>query len=163
MSWEVVSYWIENHPGLASWVQAVGSILAIIMATLIANSDSRARRRAEKEARLGALLCSITAVVDAQARVIAGFAMAKKTGVSHALVDAIKFSFKNSEGHLKEVMSIDGVDSKIYIHLYAVRIALEEAVHLLDLVSNQKTSGEDILSRLSASLESLIKMRNSKG
>lgn len=39
MSWECVSYWIEHHPGLASWVQAVGSICAIIYAVRIANKQ----------------------------------------------------------------------------------------------------------------------------
>ncbi|MEF0144351.1 MULTISPECIES: hypothetical protein [Pseudomonas] len=39
MSWECISYWIEHHPGLASWVQAVGSICAIIYAVRIANKQ----------------------------------------------------------------------------------------------------------------------------
>ncbi|NMZ25061.1 hypothetical protein HBO02_21825 [Pseudomonas proteolytica] len=39
MSWEVVSCWIEGHPGLASWVQAFGSISAIIYAVRIANKQ----------------------------------------------------------------------------------------------------------------------------
>lgn len=29
MSWEVISCWIEMHPGLASWLQALFSVLAI--------------------------------------------------------------------------------------------------------------------------------------
>jgi len=41
MSWECVSYWIEHHPGLASWVQAVGSIAAILAAIKIASSQRR--------------------------------------------------------------------------------------------------------------------------
>lgn len=39
MSWEYISCWIEHHPGLASWVQAVGSICAIIYAVRIANKQ----------------------------------------------------------------------------------------------------------------------------
>lgn len=39
MGWEVVSCWIEGHPGLASWVQAFGSIGAIIYAVRIANKQ----------------------------------------------------------------------------------------------------------------------------
>ena len=39
MSWEVFSRWIEGHPGLASWVQAFGSIAAIIGAFAISYSQ----------------------------------------------------------------------------------------------------------------------------
>jgi len=44
--WDCVSYWIEHHPGLASWVQAIGSIGAIIAAGYfpIAHEKSRERR-----------------------------------------------------------------------------------------------------------------------
>lgn len=39
MSLECISYWIEHHPGLASWVQAVGSIASIWAAFLIGNKQ----------------------------------------------------------------------------------------------------------------------------
>jgi hypothetical protein len=35
MTWSCISYWIEHNPGLASWVQAIGAILAIIAALLV--------------------------------------------------------------------------------------------------------------------------------
>ncbi|NWB63671.1 hypothetical protein [Pseudomonas sp. F1002] len=46
MSWEVVSCWIEAHPGLAAWLQAVFSVLAICAAGYfpIAHEERRARR-----------------------------------------------------------------------------------------------------------------------
>ena len=40
MNWECVSYWIEHHPGLASWVQAIGSILAIVGAVAVSRSQA---------------------------------------------------------------------------------------------------------------------------
>lgn len=40
MSWECISYWIEHHPGLASWVQAIGSILAIVGAVAVSRSQA---------------------------------------------------------------------------------------------------------------------------
>ncbi len=40
MSWDCVSYWIEHHPGLASWVQAIGSILAIVGAVAVSRSQA---------------------------------------------------------------------------------------------------------------------------
>lgn len=48
MSWEVVFDWIEHHPGLSSWVQAVGSILAILVAVRIASSQRREQLRNEQ-------------------------------------------------------------------------------------------------------------------
>ncbi|WP_339455801.1 hypothetical protein [Pseudomonas sp. EA_65y_Pfl1_P120] len=162
MSWEVFSCWIESHPGLASWVQALGSILAILAAIWIANRDSRFRRNADRELRLGALVRAITAVKDARARVVAGFEGVQKIGASRNLVDAIKSDLQKSEQHLKEAMSIGGVDSKIYVHLYDARTAIEEATQVLYLVSAEKTSGQNILNRLSLALESLKEMQDTK-
>lgn len=48
MSWESISYWIEHHPGLASWVQAVGSIIAILVAVRVASSQRREQLRNER-------------------------------------------------------------------------------------------------------------------
>jgi len=48
MGWESVSCWIEHHPGLASWVQSVGSILAIFVAVWIASSQKREQLRNER-------------------------------------------------------------------------------------------------------------------
>lgn len=48
MNWESISYWIEHHPGLASWVQAVGSILAILVAVRVASSQKREQLRNER-------------------------------------------------------------------------------------------------------------------
>lgn len=49
MSWESVSYWIEHHPGLASWVQAVGSVAAILVAIYIASGQTRKAGRDKRE------------------------------------------------------------------------------------------------------------------
>jgi hypothetical protein len=43
--------WIEQHPGTGSWVQAVGSILALIVAFWIANAQSREASREAKAAK----------------------------------------------------------------------------------------------------------------
>jgi hypothetical protein len=39
-------HWIEAHPGLAAWVQAVGAILAIVFAFLIVYLQQRLERNA---------------------------------------------------------------------------------------------------------------------
>lgn len=62
MSWEVVSSWIESHPGLASWVQAFGSIAALGIAIWVASSQRRTQlSTAEKIAldRVGALVAVV--------------------------------------------------------------------------------------------------------
>jgi hypothetical protein len=159
MSWECVSYWIEHHPGLASWVQAVGSIMAILAAIWIANRDSRFRRNADIEARRGALVRAITAVEDAESRVVSGFEGVTKIGASRNLVDAIKADLAKSEVHLKEAMSIQGVDSEIYIQLYEARTAVEAASQILYLVSGEKQEGDLVLDRLATVLDSLKKMK----
>jgi hypothetical protein len=50
MSWESISYWIEHHPGLASWVQAVGAIASIWGAILISRSQQKAQSKAAAKA-----------------------------------------------------------------------------------------------------------------
>ncbi|WP_223535367.1 hypothetical protein [Pseudomonas sp. GL-B-16] len=50
MSWEVVSCWIESHPGLASWVQAVGSIASIWGAFAISNKQQKIQIKLAKKA-----------------------------------------------------------------------------------------------------------------
>lgn len=45
MSWENISFWIEHHPGLASWVQAIGSLLALAVAIGVARQQGRQSRK----------------------------------------------------------------------------------------------------------------------
>ncbi|NWA24713.1 hypothetical protein HX866_07395 [Pseudomonas gingeri] len=45
MSWEIVSYWVESHPGLASWVQAIGSHVALVVAIGVAWWQGRQSRK----------------------------------------------------------------------------------------------------------------------
>jgi hypothetical protein len=66
MSWEVISCWIEGHPGLASWVQAVGGIASIWAAFLIGNRQIREQNRIRKEEQRAHLL-SIYSVVRSAA------------------------------------------------------------------------------------------------
>jgi hypothetical protein len=54
--------WIETHPGLAAWVQAIGAILAIVVAFLVVflqqrlERDSAARERHARAIGLAILL-----------------------------------------------------------------------------------------------------------
>jgi len=63
MSWECISYWIEGHPGLASWVQAIGSIAAIIAAIVIAGAQSR-RMEAQAQESNKVVLEALISIAD---------------------------------------------------------------------------------------------------
>lgn len=72
MSWECVSYWIEHHPGLASWVQAVGSIASIWGAFAISNKQQKAQvKLAEKAAKEKSE--SLYAVIENAVKITATF------------------------------------------------------------------------------------------
>ncbi|MCH4878517.1 hypothetical protein EQV97_14100 [Pseudomonas sp. TMW22090] len=49
MDWSAMLGWIEAHPGLASWVQAFGSIASIWAAFLIGNKQIRKQIQVRKE------------------------------------------------------------------------------------------------------------------
>ena len=62
MSWECISCWIEGHPGLAVWLQAIGVLGSIWIAWAIARSQAkkiedtdRKRDRAKCAAVIGVL------------------------------------------------------------------------------------------------------------
>jgi hypothetical protein len=60
--------WIEQHPGLASWVQAVGSILAIVVAIAVANNQFRSAVKRDRDAwasRLKSIAVILRIMVDA--------------------------------------------------------------------------------------------------
>lgn len=60
MSWEVVSCWIESHPGLASWVQAVGSVIALLFAVLLPYFGRRADRKQAEDNRAALMFVLFT-------------------------------------------------------------------------------------------------------
>lgn len=103
----------------------------------------------------------MTAVADGKSRVENGFDGVISNGASPYLVDAIKSDLKKSEEHLKEAMSIHGVDSEIYIHLYEARTAIEEAALCLYHVAAEGPS-KKILGRLASALDSLTEIHNTK-
>jgi hypothetical protein len=145
MSWECVSYWIEHHPGLASWVQAVGSIAAILAAVWIASSDSRLRRKAETAAKREAAVRAIAVVGEAGLRVNAAIESMKNLNVHREMMNTIAASLSQSQQHLKEVILSQGVDSMIYTQLFLTRIAVEDAAHLLHAIAREVDYEEEAL------------------
>ena len=73
MSWEVVSCWIESHPGLASWVQAVFSVIAIFAAAGIPlwhANRARAQRVKLQQSRLRLLIDRLTTMFEELERAV---------------------------------------------------------------------------------------------
>lgn len=66
MSWDVILCWIEAHPGLSSWTQAFGSIVAIVVAIVLSGRESRYRLNMEKVARTNDLQRAISVVQRAK-------------------------------------------------------------------------------------------------
>ena len=132
MSWESVSFWIEHHPGLASWVQAVGSIGAILVAIWISGGEMRHRLKVEKAARRDALVRAIDA--SEHARKIAqnnvdfftsGHLPRSEMPRYLAVVD-------HASARLKEVLVGPGIDNEILGHLYEVSNSLVDVKGLIE-------------------------------
>lgn len=63
--WEGFLCWVELHPGLASWVQAVGAIASIWAAFLIGSKQIREQNRIRKEEQRAQLLAFYSVVRSA--------------------------------------------------------------------------------------------------
>ncbi|NVZ45097.1 hypothetical protein HX780_06575 [Pseudomonas tolaasii] len=161
MSWEVVSCWIESHPGLASWVQAIGSIAAILIAVTIAHRDSVLRRREKSESRNAALVRAFTVVDDAAGRVREAFDAAKKFGINPKLLSALTSDLDQSRHYLNDAISIEGLDSDLYTQLFMARKAVEDVIYLLPGIGSVET--ESVEAELKNSImcvaEALTSMR----
>ncbi|KAI2693248.1 hypothetical protein [Pseudomonas sp. TNT3] len=162
MSWEVVSCWIEHHPGLASWVQAVGSIAAILAAIWIASRDSRLRRRAEIEVKSHSIVRAKTVVGDAGRRVYSAIETVKKFIVTPDLMGSISADLNQTQQHLKEAMSSPGVDSEIYTLIFLARTAVEEVAQVMQMIEKKMDlekrlveQAEIALNQITAAYESL--------
>ncbi|WLH10799.1 hypothetical protein PSH58_18150 [Pseudomonas hefeiensis] len=141
MSWESVSFWIEHHPGLASWVQAFGSIAAILAAIWIASRDSRMRRNAEAEIRENAVVRAEAVVSEAALRVRLAIDVHK--GITPNQMDLISTGLSQSLQHLTEVISSDGVNSAIHTQLFLTRVAVEDVALFVRAISSEKNWSEN--------------------
>ena len=159
MSWEVVSCWIEGHPGLASWVQAVGSIAAIMFAIFVAGRESRLRRRSEAEAKNEALVRAYTTVDDTVRRVGSAFKTADQMCLDRTSMILINSDLHQALEHLKEVISSPGVDSKIYGELFVVRTSVEDVVHSLNTFAQATERESDLLDLASDAVNQVMASR----
>lgn len=146
MSWEVVSCWIESHPGLASWVQAFGSIAAILAAIWLAGRDSRARRLSENDAKISALWRAYTAVDDTVRRVGSAVKTAEAMSIDRYAMGVINDDLRQAEQHLKEAMSGPGMTPEIYRELFATRTSVEDVTYAINAFHNFDEDMPEILS-----------------
>jgi hypothetical protein len=63
-------HWIEGHPGTASWVQAIGAIIALVVAIGIAWWQQRRARTAEQSAK-AAELASLRLALHIEVKMVA--------------------------------------------------------------------------------------------
>lgn len=131
MSWECISQWIEQHPGLASWVQAVGAVVAIFTAVFISHRDTTFRRKAERDARCGALIRAQAVTAEAEERVESAFRAVQEHGVNQSLLASLGPHLEQCRQYLTDALSVHGLDSDIYAELFKARKAVEEVLLML--------------------------------
>lgn len=132
----------------ASWVQAIGSIVAILAAVWISNRDSRERRKSEAEARRYALERAVAAAEDAGRRVSSSLLTFKKFNSFQFPSKAVGIDLEQALGHLKEVQLSPGIDSKMFTQLFIARTAIEDISLSFTLLCQAGDYEEDALEPL---------------
>ncbi|QJI38262.1 hypothetical protein [Pseudomonas sp. ADAK13] len=167
MSWEAVSCWIESHPGLASWVQAAGSIAAIFVAILIASRDSRIRRRDGFEMRRGALVRAIAVLNDSTERVRSVHELFESSKTDAELVAAMSGDLVLCQQNIKQVLASQNFDADIYTQVFLAGTGVEVAIHAVLLLTKGFVVNEGAvhpiegsLNRMEQALAALIAMQN---
>ncbi len=165
MSVDSISFWIESHPGLASWVQAVGSIAAILAAIWIASRDSRLARKAEAESKKNAVIRAEAAVREASVKVEVAIDMLKES-LTTSQISVISTGLSQSQQHLTETISSEGVDSQLYTQLFLARVSVEDIVLFVSMATstvrwtkNTQLAAQKRLRQIEASLAALTAMR----
>ena len=142
MSWGVVLDWIEGHPGLASWVQAFGSIAAILIAVWVSRADSRFRKTAEKHARRSAIvrcqwvLANSGDVVEKIAKSLAGGSITAPL----AIANIGRLAILHDE--IRQLAYGPGMDADIFGVVLGARLGVDQLRHKLQdwLDSSDKVS-----------------------
>lgn len=132
MSWECVLYWIEHHPGLASWVQAVGSIGAIIAAIWISGGERRHRVKIEKAARRDAISRAIAASEQAKKIVEGNLEFFSCTRPPAGDVPRFIAFIDHAATRIRDASGGPGVDSEVLGHVSEVSNALVDVRGLVE-------------------------------
>jgi hypothetical protein len=91
--------WAERHPGLGSWVGALGSVLAIFAAWLLARHEYRRNQREAAIRKVGEidLICKI--ISDYEALLVSVYIDALKAGTQAHLVGFYSQHMNDPEWH----------------------------------------------------------------
>ena len=125
MSWESILGWVEVHPGLASWVQAFGSIAAILVAIWLSGRESRYRMHIERQARKDAISRAVLVAENCRTRVIQALDTWKNGLQTRGLQSVVMSSLNQALFPLRSFEAESGADVDICAHIAAVRHALE--------------------------------------
>ena len=148
MSWEVVFVWIEGHPGLASWVQAFGSVAAILIAVWISNTESRIRKAAEKHARKSAItrcqwvLANCGDIVERITKSLVG------TELTESFVRANIARLDTLHDEIRELAYGPGMDADIFAAVLNARLGMDRLRYKLQEwldASDRPSYGEKLL------------------
>ena len=132
MSWEDVSFWIEHHPGLASWVQAIGSIGAILVAIWISGGERRHKAKIEKAARRDAIARAIDASEHAKKTVQKCADFFRSSHPQRGEIPRHLAAIEHASIRVKEISAGPGMDSQLLGHLYEVSNTLVDSNGLLE-------------------------------
>ncbi|MND78141.1 MULTISPECIES: hypothetical protein [Pseudomonas] len=120
MSCEGVLFWIEHHPGLASWVQAVGSIGAIVGAFAISSGQNRRQGRLAKRTAIDRFdaYCAVIKNAVESAESVSGLARDKAAYFEFRSVweKYLGESFKTSLEAAKAILVHDLADYKLVVY-----------------------------------------------
>lgn len=136
MSWECISFWIEHHPGLASWVQAVGSIGAILAAIWISGGERRQRAKVDKAARRDAIARAVDSSEHAKKIVQNNVEFFTCNHLPRSEMPRYLAVVEHALVRVKEVSAGPGIDSEIVGHLYEVSNALVDVKGLIEKCVN---------------------------
>lgn len=146
MSWECILCWIEHHPGLASWVQAVGSIGAIIAAVWVSGREGRLRARIEKAARRDAIDRAIAASEEAKDIIDKTLGHFSCTRPSAAETPRYIAFIDHAAARVKDASAGPGVDVEVLGHVSEVSSALVDVKGLVEQ-SQKSADGCALISR----------------
>ncbi|MBN6714051.1 hypothetical protein JSY17_08590 [Pseudomonas capsici] len=133
-------YWIEKHPSLASYIQAVGSIVAIIAAVWIARGSERARLASE--ASKAKIIHKATVMLAWHAIDAAKAAYQDLRRIESNNGEAREELLHLASMHLQAIKSIDAFQFPVpdmMVPFYKVRSELEEAMVYIHQLDQDKT------------------------
>ena len=123
-AWEGFLSWVESHPGLASWVQAFGSIIAIAVAIRLAGSERRYKSVLDKKSRIEAIERSIQASEFALKVAKNTFEIFTCNSIARSMIPRFMRVIDQASSYVDEARAGPLVDSQISAAVMEVKNAL---------------------------------------